>query len=63
MIKNFDELNSKIKETERRRSIQEKYNEEHNIVPKTIIKEIRDVFVVSSFKGKGAIEILKDSKS
>lgn len=27
------------------------------------IKEIRDVFVVSSFKGKGAIEILKDSKS
>lgn len=32
-----------IKETERRRTIQEKYNEEHGIVPKTIIKEIRDV--------------------
>ena len=32
-----------IKETERRRSIQEKYNEEHNIVPKTIIKEIKEV--------------------
>ncbi len=32
-----------IKETERRRSIQEKYNEEHHIVPKTIIKEIREL--------------------
>ena len=32
-----------IKETKRRRNIQEKYNEEHNIIPKTIIKEIRDV--------------------
>ena len=32
-----------IKETQRRRSIQEKYNEEHGIIPKTIIKEIQDV--------------------
>ena len=32
-----------IKETKRRREIQEKYNEEHGIIPKTIIKEIRDV--------------------
>ena len=32
-----------IKETERRREIQEKYNEEHNIIPKTIIKDIREV--------------------
>ncbi len=32
-----------IKETNRRRSIQEKYNKEHGIVPKTIVKEIRDV--------------------
>ncbi len=32
-----------IKETKRRRSIQEAYNEEHGIVPKTIIKEIREV--------------------
>ena len=29
-----------IKETKRRREIQEKYNEEHNIVPTTIVKEI-----------------------
>ena len=32
-----------INETRRRRSIQEEYNKEHGIVPKTIIKEIREV--------------------
>lgn len=32
-----------IEETERRRSIQEEYNKEHGITPKTIIKEIREV--------------------
>lgn len=32
-----------IKETNRRREIQEQYNEEHGIVPKTILKEVRDV--------------------
>ena len=29
-------------ETNRRRQIQEKYNKQHNIIPKTIIKEIHD---------------------
>ena len=38
-----DSMKEAIEETERRRSIQEKYNKEHNIIPKTIIKEIRDV--------------------
>ena len=38
-----DSMKIAIKETERRRSIQEKYNKEHNIVPTTINKEIRDV--------------------
>ncbi len=32
-----------IKETNRRRGIQEKYNKDHGIVPKTIVKEIRNV--------------------
>ena len=32
-----------ISETNRRRSIQEEYNEVNNIEPKTIVKEIRDV--------------------
>ncbi len=36
-------MNEAITETERRRKIQEEYNEKHNITPKTIIKEIHDV--------------------
>lgn len=38
-----DSMQEAITETERRRSIQDKYNKEHGIIPKTIIKEIRDV--------------------
>ena len=38
-----DSMKEAIEETERRRIIQEEYNEKHNITPKTIIKEIRDV--------------------
>ena len=38
-----DSMREAIDETARRRSIQEKYNEENGIVPKTIQKEIRDV--------------------
>ncbi len=37
-----------ITETERRRSLQMAYNEEHGIVPKTIIKEVRDVLEITS---------------
>ena len=37
-----------ITETERRRGIQMKFNEEHGIVPKTIVKDIRDVIEISS---------------
>lgn len=36
-------MNLAIKETNRRRSIQEEYNKKHGIVPKTIVKEIREV--------------------
>ncbi len=36
-------MDKAIKETARRREIQEKYNEEHHIVPKTISKEIKEV--------------------
>lgn len=39
-----------INETERRRSIQTAYNTEHGIVPKTIIKSVRDVLEITSKK-------------
>ena len=38
-----DSMNEAIFETNRRRSIQEEYNTRHNIVPKTIAKEIPEV--------------------
>jgi len=38
-----DSMNEAITETERRRNIQEKYNKEHGIIPKTIIKDIPEV--------------------
>ena len=37
-----------IAETERRRAIQTAYNEQHGIVPKTIIKEVRDVIEIGT---------------
>ena len=36
-------MEKSIKETNRRREIQDKYNKEHGIVPKTIIKSIKEV--------------------
>ena len=38
-----DSMKEAIEETKRRRTIQEKYNKEHNITPTTIRKEIREV--------------------
>ncbi len=38
-----DAMNKSIKETERRRKIQEEYNKKHGIIPKTIIKSIKEV--------------------
>jgi len=39
-----DSIMAAVAETNRRRSIQQEYNEEHNIVPKTIIKPVKDIF-------------------
>jgi excinuclease ABC subunit B len=41
-----DSMKQAIDETNRRRAIQMKYNEEHGIVPKTIIKPVRDMISV-----------------
>ena len=38
-----DSMKKAIEETKRRRNIQEEYNKEHGIIPKTIEKEIREV--------------------
>lgn len=41
-----------ITETQRRREIQQKYNAEHGIIPKTIIKEVRDVLEITKKETK-----------
>ena len=43
-----DSMRYAIDETDRRRSVQMKYNEEHGIVPKTIIKEVRDLISITT---------------
>ena len=43
-----DSMKNAINETNRRRSIQQAYNKEHNIVPKTIIKELKEPITLTS---------------
>ena len=43
-----DSMEKAITETERRRAIQEKYNKEHNIIPKTIEKKVSDIIEIST---------------
>ena len=54
-------MDETIKETNRRRHIQEEYNKEHHITPKTIIKEIREV-VSNEIKDNSGKEKTKMSK-
>ena len=42
-----------IDETDRRRTIQKKYNEEHNITPHTVVKSVRDVIEIAENESKG----------
>ena len=42
-----DSMKAAIEETERRRAIQEKYNKEHNIIPRSIKKAVRDLISIS----------------
>ena len=51
-----------IKETERRRKIQEEYNKKHGIVPKTIIKEIREVITNNVESDEKEIKLNKEDR-
>ena len=51
-----DSMASAIEETNRRRSIQQKYNEERGITPKTIKKAVRDLISISKMIAKEELE-------
>ncbi|MDE5910498.1 MAG: excinuclease ABC subunit UvrB [Lachnospiraceae bacterium] len=58
-----DSMNAAIKETNRRRSIQQKYNEEHGITPTTIKKAVRDLISISKVIAKEELQFEKDPES
>jgi len=58
-----DSMKKAIDETNRRRSIQQKYNEEHGITPTTIRKAVRDLISISKKAEKITNEIEKDPES
>lgn len=58
-------MEAAISETQRRREIQMRYNKKHGIVPKTIVKEVRDVIDISAKeegKGKKKKQIPKEER-
>ena len=55
-----DSMKVAIEETSRRREIQEKYNEEHGIVPTTIVKEIHDI--ITNDKEENTIKVIDDKE-
>ena len=58
-----DSMRKAIDETERRRRIQQKYNEEHGITPTTIKKAVRDLIAISKAASAGEEEFRKDPES
>ena len=59
-------MDAAIKETKRRREIQDAYNQANGIVPKTIIKSVRDLIEISSptaeRKGRSGVKMTKVEK-
>ncbi|MCI8379334.1 MAG: excinuclease ABC subunit UvrB [Lachnospiraceae bacterium] len=58
-----DSMRNAIDETNRRRSIQKKYNEEHGITPQTIRKAVREVMRISKKVEAVAFDVEKDLES
>ncbi|MBR5422033.1 MAG: excinuclease ABC subunit UvrB [Lachnospiraceae bacterium] len=58
-----DSMRICIEETQRRRDIQKKYNEEHNITPTTIKKAVRDVIAISKSIADTEAKLDKDPES
>lgn len=58
-----DSMKVCIEETERRREIQKKYNEEHGITPQTIKKAVRDLISISKKVTKAQVALEKDPES
>lgn len=58
-----DSMAQAINETNRRRAIQEQYNEEHNITPTTIKKAVRDLISISKVIAKEELQFEKDPES
>lgn len=58
-----DSMKAAIDETNRRREIQQKYNEDHGITPQTIKKAVRDLISISKAAAAGDGEFKKDPES
>ena len=61
-----DSMQRAIDETARRRQVQEAYNQEHNIVPKTIVKPIKDLIdltLVAEESGEYKVDIDAKAKA
>lgn len=57
-----DAMDEAMKETARRREIQDKYNQEHGIIPKTIEKEIKEVISNKVTETKETVKMSKKEK-
>ena len=58
-----DSMRAAIDETNRRRAIQQQYNEEHGITPRTIKKAVRDLISITKEVAKAETEFEKDPES